>query len=373
MRKRKSLTITGILGLLLILGAFLFVSACSSSPSPTSSVPTSSAPAAPKTTAPSTSAAPSQASSTSSAPTSAGKTYTLKAVGAFAKSNTAMIPIGTISDLVKQRSNGQLTINWIGGPEAIAAADQPSALRNGTVDFIITAASYYQKQVPQIGAANLCQYSYSEQQSKGIYDYWNSIHGPLNARFLGWENFGGPYYMYLNKPIKDPKTDFKGLKIRSGTIYDSFIKALGGVTVTVAANEAYSALQTGVVDGAGWVPDQVDTNKAYEVIKYWVDIPFYNTAMSTLINTDSFNALPKNLQDLLTSTVTEVENKSCADYLTSINGYVKKFADLGMKPITFSKDDTTWFTKTAYDSAWADLKKTLSADDYDKLYKMLNK
>ncbi len=358
MQKRRSFTIMGILSLFLILGAFLFVSACSSSPSPASSAPAS---AAPKTAAP-TSAAP-----------AAGKTYTLKAVGAFAKNSGSMIPIGTIADLVKQRSNGQLTMNWIGGPEAIAAADQPAALRNGTVDYIVTASAYYQKQVPQIGAANLSQYSYLEQQSRGIYEYWNSIHGPLNARFLGWDQFGGPYYIYLNKPVKDPKNDFKGLKIRSGSIYDSFIKALGGVSVTIAGNEAYSALQTGIVDGAGWQPETVDSTKAYEVIKYWIDIPFYKTAMSSLINADSFNALPKNLQDILTSTVTEVDNKACVEHLDSNNAYVKKFADLGMKSITFSADDTAWYTKQAYDSAWADLKKTISADDYDKLYKMLNK
>ncbi len=363
--RRKSFTVLGILGLVLILGAFLFVSACSSSP--TSSAPSSAAPAAPKSTA------PSQAPSTSAAPAPAGKTYTLKAVGAYAKNSLTMVPIGTLADLVKQRSNGQLTINWLGGPEAIATNDQPSALRNGTVDLIVTAASYYQKQVPQIGAVNLCQYSYLEQQSKGIYDYWNSIHGPLNSRFLGFTSFGVPYYVFVNKQIKDPKTDFKGLKIRSGTIYDNFLKALGAVTVTVAVNETYSALQTGIVDGAGWVPDNVDTYKAYEVVKYWVDAPFYSTAMSMLVNTDSFNALPKNLQDILTSTATEVDNKSCADQIDYETGCLKKFAGLGMKPITLSADDTKWFTNLAYDSAWADLKKTLSAEDYDKLYKMMNK
>ncbi len=355
--QKKSLTIIGILSLLLVLGVFLFVSACSSSPSSTPTAPASAA------------------KTTPSVATPASKAIVLKAVGPYPPSKTTAVrAIQDVADLLNQRSNGRLSINWIGGPEAIAANDQPTALRNGSVDFLATATSYYQNLVPQVSVANLCQYSAAEQRTKGIYDYWDKIHRQsLNAHFLGFANFGGGYFLYVNKEIKDPRTDFKGLKIRSSTLYDGFVKALGAVPTTVAADESYSALQTKIVDGAGWLPEQILTNKAYEVCKYWVNQSFYATTFDMLINLNTWNSLPKDLQDLLETACHDVEVSDIAYFANQVIEDEKLFQDKGMKPITLSQADADWYVKLADDTKWNDAKKVISQEDWDMLNKMLNK
>ncbi len=361
MRKIRMVYMLGSLWLVLIFITLALLTACSSQPTPSSKSSTSMTPTTAPTTSTSTSAG--------------GKSFVLKAVGAFPGNdpNNPVRAIGEIADLVKQRSNGQLQINWIGGPEAIAAANQPTALRSGNIDFLVGPSSYFQNLVPQFGAANLCQFSLADQQAKGINDQWNQLlNKSLNARFLGFVS-NTQYYIFLNQTINNPKTDFKGLKIRSGVIYNSFIKALGAVSVTVSADDVYTALQTKIVDGAGWVPDQVFSNKAYEVLKFWIDVPFYHTATPASVNLDSFNAMPKNLQDILITASAEICAKDASFFDNNELGILKQMAtDKGMKPITLSAEDAAWYTKTAYDSAWSDLEKTLSPADYTKFYNLVH-
>ncbi len=326
----------------------------------------------------STSVPPSSSSANKpSAPASqaAAKTITLKAISAFPKNapNNPVRAIATIGDLVNQRSNGALQINWVGGPDAIAANDQPVALKNGTFDFLICPTAYFQNQVSQVMASNVCQYTVEEQETNGVFTYWDKLTTQsLNARFMGMVA-STPFYTFIDQPIKDPKTDFKGLKIRQNGATDSFYGALGAVGVNIPAQEVYSAVQTKIVNGSSWIPDQVLGQKLYELLKYWIDVPFYTTSTCVLVNASSFNSLPKNLQDILTQACTEIGNKEVAAFYGIEDDCLKQLAAQGMKPVTFTADGAAYYLKVANDCKWADIKNKVSQQDYDTLYKMMNK
>jgi tripartite ATP-independent transporter DctP family solute receptor len=67
---------------------------------------------------------------------------------------------------------------------------------------------------------------------------------------LGWMD-AGTRNVYSNKPVTKP-ADLKGMKIRmmGNPIFVDTMNAMGGNGVSMGFNELYSALQTGVVDGA---------------------------------------------------------------------------------------------------------------------------
>jgi tripartite ATP-independent transporter DctP family solute receptor len=67
---------------------------------------------------------------------------------------------------------------------------------------------------------------------------------------LGWMD-AGTRNVYSNKPVTKP-ADLKGMKIRmmGNPIFVETMNAMGGNGVAMGFNELYSALQTGVVDGA---------------------------------------------------------------------------------------------------------------------------
>ncbi|NJO37168.1 MAG: TRAP transporter substrate-binding protein [Rhizobiales bacterium] len=87
---------------------------------------------------------------------------------------------------------------------------------------------------------------------------------------LGYMDAGARSFYNKDKPISTPD-DLKGLKIRvmQNPIFIEMMSAMGGNGIPIAFNELYSALQTGVVDGAENNPPSYSTQKHFEVAGYY--------------------------------------------------------------------------------------------------------
>jgi tripartite ATP-independent transporter DctP family solute receptor len=86
---------------------------------------------------------------------------------------------------------------------------------------------------------------------------------------LGWMD-AGTRNVYSNKPVTKP-ADLKGMKIRmmGNPIFVETMNAMGGNGVAMGFNELYSALQTGVVDGAENNEPTVLAQNHYQVSKVY--------------------------------------------------------------------------------------------------------
>jgi len=86
---------------------------------------------------------------------------------------------------------------------------------------------------------------------------------------LGWMD-AGTRNVYAKKALKTPG-EFKGQKIRmmGNPIFVETMNAMGGNGVAMGFNELYSALQTGVVDGAENNPPTYLTQNHYQIDKFY--------------------------------------------------------------------------------------------------------
>jgi tripartite ATP-independent transporter DctP family solute receptor len=86
---------------------------------------------------------------------------------------------------------------------------------------------------------------------------------------LGWMD-AGTRNVYSNKPVSKP-ADLKGMKIRmmGNPIFVETMNAMGGNGVAMGFNELFSALQTGVVDGAENNPPTLLAQNHYTVSKVY--------------------------------------------------------------------------------------------------------
>jgi tripartite ATP-independent transporter DctP family solute receptor len=86
---------------------------------------------------------------------------------------------------------------------------------------------------------------------------------------LGWMD-AGTRSVYANKPATKP-ADLKGMKIRmmGNPLFVETMNAMGGNGVAMGFNELYSALQTGVVDGAENNPPTLLAQNHYQVSKIY--------------------------------------------------------------------------------------------------------
>ena len=175
---------------------------------------------------------------------------------------------------VNSKLSGKIRINYVGGPEVITRFQQTEALRTGVIDIVFTPSGDYQDQVPASPAFVLSKLSPSEERKSGFYDFMAEEHAKkLNTQYLGRVQIS-PFYLWTKK---EPKTlaDLKGLKMRSGVLYDRLMREFGMVPVTINAPEVYTALGSGIVDGFGWPVTGPLKRGWLDTTKYVIDLPFY--------------------------------------------------------------------------------------------------
>lgn len=93
---------------------------------------------------------------------------------------------------------------------------------------------------------------------------------PFWIRGLCFYDAGARSFYTIDTPINTPD-DLKGLKIRvmKSIIAMNFVKMLGGSPTPISWGELYTALQSGVVDGAENNPPSFYTSHHYEVCKFY--------------------------------------------------------------------------------------------------------
>ena len=109
------------------------------------------------------------------------------------------------------------------------------------------------------------------------------------------------------RPITSPE-DMEGLKIRTPAI-DSIVKtmeAFGANAVSVPYVETYMGLKTGVADGEENPIVNIGTMKFYEVQKYMTMANYQVHPDPVYVNTEWFESLPQDLQDILSECAKEM-------------------------------------------------------------------
>jgi TRAP-type transport system periplasmic protein len=299
------------------------------------------------------------------------KPVELKAVSFLPKDHVACAMIPKWIDAVNTQLKGAVKINWVGGPEVMPPFDQAEAVKKGIFQIGFLPAAYYSGMLPAADAISLSKYGFAKEREKGgVYDYFIKMHKKINMMLLGTWLYA-PFYLYVNKPVRGIE-DLKGLKMRTAAKYDSMMLKLGMVPVTVQFGETYTALQRGVVDGFGWTTLGALESGWLEFCKYVIDIPFYSRQNTfILMNLDTWNKLPKQVQDKLMEITIKFEPEMKAYFVKAIERENKKMAKIGVHWIKFSPEDTKKFVDTANEAFWDDLEKKVSPDQVKDLKKVL--
>jgi len=294
----------------------------------------------------------------------------LKAISFLPKDHKlcAQIPVW-IND-VNTEMKGVLRVNWMGGPEVMAAFNQPEALRKGIFQVGFIPAAYYNGILPEADVISLSRYDFKkEREPGGLWDYMIEHHRKINMMPLGTWLYD-PFYLYVKKPVTK-LDDLKGLKMRTAAKYDKMMKKLGIVPVTIEFGETYTALQRGVVDGFGWSSIGPRDWGWLENTKYVIDIPFYaRQNVFILVNLDVWNKLPKDAQAKLTNITVRFEPQMKAYFEKAIQAERAETEKIGVKRVKFSPEDTKRFLDTADDAFLEDLAKKMPEDQIKLMRKL---
>jgi tripartite ATP-independent transporter DctP family solute receptor len=159
---------------------------------------------------------------------------------------------------------------------------------------------------------------------------------------LGWMD-AGTRNVYSNKPVTKP-SDLKGMKVRmmGNPIFVETMNAMGGNGVAMGFNELYSAMQTGVVDGAENNEPTVLAQNHYQVAKVYSLTGHLIIPEIFVFSKRTWDTLSKDDQALLkkVSREAQLEQRKLWDEKTS-----KATDELKAKGVQFVNADKAAFYK----------------------------
>jgi TRAP-type C4-dicarboxylate transport system substrate-binding protein len=292
------------------------------------------------------------------APKPTPKPVVIKAVSFIAKDHLVSAYAKVFVERVNKQAKGRLRIDYLGGPEVIPPFEQVEALRKGAVvQMTFSPTAYYASLLPEADVMHLTELTPMEERKPGgLYDFMVERHKKIGLFYLGRWTYNMPFYLYTNKKVDRPQ-QLAGQKMRTAALYDPFMKALGIVPVTLPYGEVYTALERGVVDGFGWPGVAVVALGWNKVCKYIIEPGFYEQNGVILMNLDTWNSLPKDLQDLLKDVAIKLE-PDMADHFAKVTKEERqKMLDGGMQVIKFSPADAKWYRDLAYKVQWDEIEK----------------
>ncbi len=180
-----------------------------------------------------------------------------------------------MAELVEKRTGGRIRIQVFPAGQLGDEKETIESTRLDAIQINRTSASPLAEFVPETQVLGL-PYLFRSAEHQ-----WKVLHGPIGkeimeslpaAGFVGltYYDAGARSFYNSRRPIYIP-ADLRGLKIRTqqSQVMIDTVRALGASPTPMAFSEVYSALQTGVIDGAENNPPSYVSTGHVEVAKYY--------------------------------------------------------------------------------------------------------
>ena len=181
---------------------------------------------------------------------------------------------------------------------------------------------------------------------------------------LGWMD-GGSRSLYTKKKVMSP-ADLSGVKVRmmGNPLFVDTMNAMGGNGISMAYGEVFSALQTGVIDGAENNPPSYFTANHYTTgAKFYAQTNHLIIPEIFVMSKATWEKFSKADQDLLKKLSREATleqrslwDKSVSDYTVKLKAAGIEFVNVDQKPFF----DATAPVRAKYGAQYADLMKRIA-------------
>src|SRR5258708_3690903 len=242
----------------------------------------------------------------------------------YANNNVVQHPmnvrIRAAVERIREQSGGRVDIQVFPNSQLGGDTDMLSQLRTGAIQMFNLSGLILSVFVP-LASINGIGFAFKD------YDQvWGAMDGPLGAFIRAavaksglyafaamWDN-GYRQITSSTHPINAPD-DLKGFKIRVpvSPLWTSMFKAFGAAPASININEAYSAMQTKIVEGQENPLALIELYKFYEVQKFVSLTNHMWDGFWTLANGRIWAALPNDLQDMVDRNLHEPARQERAD------------------------------------------------------------
>ncbi|WP_223428912.1 TRAP transporter substrate-binding protein [Tateyamaria pelophila] len=212
--------------------------------------------------------------------------------------------VEALAEMVAEGTGGELSIKISPNSQLGGEVDVVEGILLGTIDMAPPSAAVLANWVPEMNVLNM-PFAFRD------WDHYRSVlNGPIfdelsaaaaskGIRLLGFMT-SGPRHIMSSMPVNSME-DLAGLKVRTvqNPVHVATFNAFGANATAIAYPEVYSALQTGVVDGADAANTNYYTQKFYEVAPHWAQVSWLFYTNPIVISERKFQSLTDEQQATL--------------------------------------------------------------------------
>lgn len=213
--------------------------------------------------------------------------------------------IELFAEAVEEESDGRVQFEIFGNGQLGGEREIVEQVQLGSLDMTVVTGGILGSFVPEMSVLEMpflfedVEHAYEALDGE-VGEELMQIIDEAGFKSLGiWEN--GMRHIINNKHAVHSPDDMSDLKIRTveNELYLETYKSLGADPTPIAFPEVYTSLQQGVIDGQDNSYGVMVTTKMYEVQNHLTENMVYYASAPVLMNPDTFNNLPKDIQEIL--------------------------------------------------------------------------
>lgn len=278
---------------------------------------------------------------------------------------------------MEQRSQGRLKFDISYNATLTPLREALNSLKVGALDWTWGNPGYYTGQDARF---EICAVPFAFKDNE---DAWKAMRttplggmmeaalNKFNVTLIGYG--GTSSYLTLSKKPVRTMEDLKGLKLRSATTAQfEAIKRLGATPVNVVTAEVYPAMEKGIIDACWLNYANLETYKLIELVKCVNEIrPITTTVSGLFFNLDTWNKIPKDLQDVIRKTVRDWEPKEIDFYGKEDNKYREMAIKAGIEIVKADEKETKRWREVAGVPVWEWIANRMESEDAKVFMKVM--
>lgn len=250
---------------------------------------------------------------------------------------------------VERETAGRVTVQIFPNAQLGDEATLVSGLRLGSVDVAITSIAPISELVPEVELYNLpflfrdVEHAVSVANGKIGDVLKTKIEPAIAGRVVAWGSLGERDMWNSKRPIKGA-ADLKGLKMRiqqSATQQQTY-EALGALPTPIPFTELFTALQTGVVDGADNGPLDV-LSGFHQVTKYLTLTRHFIVLNPVMISDKALGRLGDADRTIVLTALADSAQVLTKDTVAKTEEAIKKLQTLGLEIIELTPESRAGF------------------------------
>ena len=232
-------------------------------------------------------------------PSAKAKTINLTYSNFFPPTHGHAIAGANMIKEIEKRTNGRVKISYFPGGTLTKPRVCYDGVVKGISDIGMSCFAYTRGRFPIMEAVDLpFGYKSGKVATRVAYEFYKKMNPKeLQDVKVLVIHAHGPGVLAAKKDVNS-LDDIRGMKIRCTGLAAKLAKYLGAAPVAMPQNQAYEALQKGVVEGTFCPIETLKGWKQGEVIDYVIETKAlgYTTAMFAVMNKQKYESLPPDIQ-----------------------------------------------------------------------------